>query len=107
SCRLVGGLVQVVARALLAGQLASHPSAIEDEDAIGIGEEFGIFRRIEQDAEAFGGEAANQCKEVGLGRQVDALGRVVEEKQIRPVDQPAGDDDLLLVSARQSVDGIV
>ena len=44
---------------------------------------------------------ADQPVDGGLGADVDALGRLVEEQHPRPAAQPVGEHDLLLVAARQ------
>ena len=39
-----------------------------------------------------------------LGADVDAASRLVEDEDVAVLDQPAGDDRLLLVAARQVLD---
>ena len=47
--------------------------------------------------------APSRRVEVVLGADVDAAGRVVEQQDLRPRGEPAGDHDLLLVAAADSV----
>ena len=47
---------------------------------------------------------AHEAVHGGLGADVDALGRLVEDDDLGRGRQPFGDDDLLLVAARQRAD---
>ena len=49
----------------------------------------------------FGREVADDLVDLGLGADVDALGRLVEHQHLRLRRQPAGQQHLLLVAARQ------
>ena len=52
----------------------------------------------------FGDELGHEAVHGGLGADVDALGRLVEDDHLGRRRQPFGDDDLLLVAARQRAD---
>ena len=49
----------------------------------------------------------DELLDVGLGPDVDAAGRLVEDEQARARRQPAGEDHLLLVAAAQVLDRLV
>ena len=50
------------------------------------------------------GEPADQPVDLGLGADVDAAGRLVEQQDARGRSEPPADDHLLLVAARQRAD---
>ena len=51
-----------------------------------------------------GGELADHVVELGLDADVDAARRLVEDQDLRVGEQPAGEDRLLLVAARELAD---
>ena len=53
---------------------------------------------------ALGGELLDQGVDLGLGADVDAAGRLVEQQDARTGGDPAADDRLLLVAARELAD---
>ena len=42
-----------------------------------------------------------------LGADIDALGRLIENQHLRSGIEPAGDQDLLLISSGEMIDGLV
>ena len=78
---------------------AGQPAAAHHADAMGEAEQLGQLGRDQEDGEAVGGERANQPVDLGLGADVDALRRLVEDEEARLRRQPAGERDLLLVAA--------
>ncbi len=79
-------------------------AVVEDEHAIAAADQFVVIRRVEQDRRARFGEVPQQLVEFLLGADVDAACRIVEQNDPRPAHQPLGDDDLLLVAARERAD---
>ena len=57
------------------------------------------LRRHEQDAEPVPREASDDPEQLGLRRDVDPAGRLVEQQHLALVHQPPGEHDLLLVAA--------
>ena len=51
------------------------------------------------------GQVQDQALDLGLGADVDAAGRLVEDEDLRVRRQPAREDDLLLVAAAQVLTG--
>ena len=48
-----------------------------------------------------GGQLAHQAVYLGLGANVDAAGRLVQDDDLRPGQQPLGEHHLLLIAARE------
>ena len=64
------------------------------------------------DGEAFGGHVAHQFIDILLGANIDAARRMIEDQDAHARDAPFGQNDLLLVAARQAptivlVDGVL
>jgi hypothetical protein len=68
---------------------AGQPAAAHHADAMGEAEQLGQLGRNQEDGEAVGGERANQPVDLGLGADVDALRRLVEDQEARLRRQPA------------------
>ena len=83
------------------GQLARDGALAHDEHAVGQPEDLGQVGRHDDHAEPLRGEVADDLVDLGLGADVDALGRLVEHQHLGLGRQPAGEQDLLLVAARQ------
>src|SRR4051794_35173476 len=83
------------------GQLARHGALAHDEHAVGQPEDLGQVRRHDDHAEALGREVADDLVDLGLRPHVDALRGLVEHEDLRLRRQPAGEQHLLLVAARQ------
>ena len=84
-----------------AGDLGGDAALVQDEDPVGHREDLGQVARDEDDPEAGRGELGDDPVDLDLGADVDAAGRFVEDQQARLRGQPLGQDDLLLVAARQ------
>ena len=84
-----------------AGQLARDAALAHDEHAVGEAEHLGQVGGHDDHAEPFGGEVADHLVDLRLGADVDALGGLVEEQDLGLRGQPAGEQHLLLVAARQ------
>jgi hypothetical protein len=79
--------------------LAHHEHTVREADHLG------QFGRNDEDGPSFAGEAFDQGVDLGLGPDVDAAGRFIEQEDARVGGQPAADDRLLLVTARKAADG--
>ena len=64
--------------------------------------DLGQIGRDQDDAGALRQERAEQAVDLGLGADIDADRRLVEDEQLGAMRQPFADDDLLLVAARQA-----
>jgi len=88
-----------------AGELAGDAAAAHHEDAVGEAEELGELGGDEQDALACGGEFAQEGVDFGLGADVDAARGFVDDEQARVGEEPARDEELLLVAAGEGRGG--
>ena len=68
------------------------------------GQQLGQLARGHDDGPALGGQPADQSVDLGLGADVDAAGGLVEQEDLRLDQEPAGEDALLLVAAREAGD---
>ena len=93
--------------AVRARDLGRHPALVEDEDPVGHRDDLGQVARDEDDPEAGRGQLGDDPVDLDLGPDVDAAGRLVEDQQPRLRGQPLGQDDLLLVAARQGADHLL
>ena len=75
--------------------------------AVAHAEHFGHLRGDHQHGDALTGEFRDQAVDLGLRADVDAAGRLVEDQDARMGHQPAGDQHLLLIAARQVDDRLV
>src|SRR5215204_5931441 len=99
--RLQGSGVEVEFGQAITTDLLDVPATVEDENAVGVLEELGILRRVEDDGRPLLPDLGNELIEVALGLDIDALCRIVQEKDARPRREGAAEDHLLLVAARQ------
>ena len=90
-----------------AGDLGRDAALVQDEDPVRHREDLGQVARDEDDPEAGRGELGDDPVDLDLGADVDAAGRLVEDEQARLGGQPLGQDDLLLVAARQRADHLL
>ena len=74
------------------------------QDAVGQLRQLERVGRGEEDGGAGAGDLAQPAVDLGLGADVDAARRVVEQQQLGIGGQPAGDQRLLLVAAGQRGD---
>ena len=87
--------------ASLRGELAGDTALEEHDHAIGHAEHLGQLARDHEDRDALVGEIGEQAVHLGLGADVDAARRLVDDQQRRPAGEPLGQHDLLLVAARE------
>src|SRR4051812_2779302 len=95
---------EAIARDLRAFELPEQLMLAEDEDAV---HQLDVLIELggeHDDRETLARERAEERVEVVLGPDVDAAGRVVQEQHARAEREPAGDDHLLLVAARERRD---
>ena len=78
-----------------------------DQDARADADELLELGRDDEHAEAGLGEVGDQPVDLGLGRDVDAARRLVEQQHPAVAQQPAGEHHLLLVAAREQPDDAV
>src|SRR6266478_3527402 len=78
--------------------LAHHTGPVADVA------DFDLLGRNHQRRRAFGDQPVDQRKNLGLGADIDAAGRLVENKQPCAGCEPFSDHDLLLIAAGQQAD---
>ncbi len=83
-----------------------RPSAHED-DALDLRKDVAEVMGDEDEAGAFGGEAAEGFAELALGGEVEGVGGLVEEQLAGAVDEGAGDEDAALFSGGHFADEAV
>ena len=83
-------------------ELGDEPPLAHDEHAVAHAEHFRQFARDHQDGDARAGELAHQAVDLGLGADVDAARRLVEDEELRIVGEPLAEHDLLLVAAGEA-----
>ena len=74
---------------LAGGQGGRKAPLAHDKNAVGQADHLGQFGGDEEDGFAFRGEALGQVIDLGLGTDVDAAGRLVEQEDFRARGQPA------------------
>ena len=82
-------------------QFGGDPASRHDEHAVGEPDQFRHLRRDQDDTDAACRQLVDQPVDLGLGADVDAARRLVEDEQHRLPGQPARQHDLLLVAAGQ------
>ena len=83
------------------GYGAQHAAVGDDEHGVGEAEHLLDLARDDDDGVAGCGEAADEGVDLGAGADVDASRRLVEQQHPRAVHEPAREQDLLLVAARE------
>ena len=86
---------------LLAAQLADDPARAHHEHAVGEPEDLLELGGDEQHAEAVVGQRHEQVVDRPLGADVDPARGLVGDEHLRPAQQHAREEQLLLVAARQ------
>lgn len=81
-------------------ELLDDASGACDEDAVGKSEDFVEVGRNDDDGLPLRRKIANALVDLRDGADVDAARRLIENHQVRLLDQQLGDDHLLLVAAR-------
>ena len=80
---------------------ADDPAVAHDADAVAHRQQLVVVRGDQDHALARGGQPVDQAVDGDAGADVDALRRLVEDEEVGIGEEPAGDDDLLLVAAGQ------
>lgn len=78
----------------------------QDDDAVGVGDEFVELGRDDEQRFALGAQVLDQADDLRMGADIDATRRLVENEKVRFRGQSAGEDHLLLVAAGQKPDGL-
>ena len=87
------------------GPLLGDDRAVGDhQHAVGQAEHLGDLAGDHDDGDAAVGQVAHQRVDLRAGADVDAAGGLVEQQHAAVAQQPAGQDDLLLVAAGQGAD---
>ena len=92
--------------ASVARELAGDPALVHDQHAVGHPEHLGQLGGDHQHREALARELGHQAVHLGLGADVDAARRLVDDQDLRAGGEPLAEHDLLLVAARQEADGV-
>ena len=87
-----------------ARDLGGEPAFAEDDDPVRDGQQLGQLARGHDDGAALRGQPADQLVDLGLGADVDAASRLVEQEHLGLDQEPAGEDALLLVAAGEAGD---
>ena len=82
-------------------ELVDDAALLHDDDAVGEAHDLRQFGGDQHDGEALLRQFADEVVHRRLGADIDALGRLVQDDDLRPGRQPFGDDHLLLVAAGQ------
>ena len=90
-----------------AGTVCSDAAVADDQDGVGEAEDFFDLAGDDDDGVAGGGEAADEGVDLGAGADIDTAGRLIEQQHSRAVHEPAGEEDLLLVSSGEGHRGPV
>ena len=92
---------------LVAADLRRQAPLVHDQHAVGHAEHLGQLAGDHQHGQPLAGQLAHQPVHLGLGADVDAAGRLVDDQQLRLGGEPLREHDLLLVAARQEPDGVL
>src|SRR3954453_1749675 len=91
----------------LAGQLGHADPVAEHGDAVGALDHLLELGGDHQHTQALLGQLADQALDLGLRPHVDAAGGLVEDRELRVGGEPAGEQPLLLVAARELADALL
>ena len=83
------------------------PPLAHDQDAVGHAQDLRQLGRDDDHRATLGGEAFDQGVDLGLGADIDAARRLVEQEDAGTRRDPAADDRLLLVAAAELADRAV
>ena len=83
----------------VARHLAGDPPLAHHQNAVAHADQFGQFGRDDDDADAAARQVAQDAVDFGLGADIDAARRLVEEDYLWVDREHLGDGDLLLVAA--------
>ena len=84
-----------------ASSVGRDPALAHHEDPVAHADDLGQLGRDHHDPDATGREVPQERVDLALRPDVHAAGRLVDEQDPAPGVQPLGEDDLLLVAARQ------
>ena len=84
----MGGGDDVVLGDRVALELADDHAGVEDQHAIAAADQLGVVGGVQEDRGPLVGEPAQQLVELLLGADVDAAGRIAEQDDLRPGQQP-------------------
>src|SRR5262249_9824450 len=87
--------------------LRDRPAVAQHEHAVRALDDLFELRGDHQHAEALVGEFLDQHLDLGLGADIDAARRLVEDEQLGIHAEPAGEQDLLLIAAGELPDLLV
>ena len=88
-------------------QRADDGAIAQDDDPVGALDDLLELGRDQHDRQPRLGQLADQALDLGLGADVDAAGRIVEQQHPWLEAQDAGEQDLLLVAAGQLADPLI
>src|SRR5260221_1550275 len=94
----------VLLRQLRPRQMPGDASLSHHIGAVADMADFDLFGRDHQRRRAFGDQPVDQGEDLGLGADVDAARRLVENEQFGAGREPFSDHDLLLIAAGQQAD---
>ncbi len=92
---------------LSTGKFTDQVSFPHHENSVTESQHFRQFGRHHQDGHALLGKVIDQGVDIGLAGHIDAARRFVDQEQLTARRQPAAQNDLLLVAARQPPDDLV
>ena len=99
-----GGGEQILDRELVSAKLGDDPAPVEDDSAVAnLGDLLEVGRH-DHDRRAGLESDVEEAVDLGLGTDVDAGGRILEDIDLGGEVQPAPDHDLLLVAAGEKLD---
>src|ERR1035437_697296 len=91
---------------LLPGELAADGALVQHKYPIRDGGQFPVIAGVEDHRGPGGGHLPDDAVDLGLRRDVDALGRVIKEDDCGLIEQPLRDDHLLLVATGERGDRV-
>ena len=81
-----------------------HTAAGHNHDPVADAQKFGHLRGDHNNGLSLVGQIQNELIDLILGANVDTAGRLVQQQHLRLSQQPAADNDLLLVAAGEAAD---
>ncbi len=85
----------------IARELRDQPSGAQNEDPVRHRDHLGCVVADQDDGHALRREMRDDAMDLGLGADIDAARRLVQDQHARRGDQPLGQQHLLLVATRQ------
>ena len=78
----------------------------QHDDPVAVGGDLLKLRRDDEKRKPVLAQALDQADDLGMGADVDAAGRLVEDEEARLGGEPAGEQRLLLIAAGEKADGL-